>query len=75
MWKGQHNGQDVAAKALRVCLASDFERIRKVGCPRFVVFINEMTAPPTEVLQGSRSMENVSSPERGAAVRRDDDRE
>jgi len=36
VWKGTHRGQEVAAKALRVRSTNDFERIRKVGCPRFV---------------------------------------
>ncbi|KAF9645728.1 kinase-like protein [Thelephora ganbajun] len=32
VWKGQHNGQEVAAKALRVCLMNDFDRIRRTFC-------------------------------------------
>jgi len=33
VWKGQYNGREVAAKALRVYSTSDFGRIRKVGDP------------------------------------------
>ena len=31
VWKGERNGQEVAAKALRVYKASDLERISRVG--------------------------------------------
>ena len=31
VWKGQHHGRDVAAKALKVYLKDDFEEIRRVG--------------------------------------------
>ena len=33
VWKGNHEGKEVAAKVLRVYLTSDFEKIRKVGSP------------------------------------------
>ena len=33
IWKGQHNGQQVAAKTLVVYATSDIGRIMKVGCP------------------------------------------
>ena len=33
VWKGSHDGRDVAAKVLRVYSTSDFEKIRKVGGP------------------------------------------
>ena len=33
VWRGKYKGQAVAAKALRVYTTSDFEKIRKVGCP------------------------------------------
>ena len=31
VWKGEYEGREVAAKALRVYRTSDLERIRKVG--------------------------------------------
>ena len=73
MWKGRHNGQEVAAKVLEVNLKSDSERVRKVGCPPLVASINELTVVCTEVLQGSHGVEYSSSSERVAAVRRDND--
>jgi len=75
VWKGRYHGREVAAKALRVSPTSDFERIRKVGYPRLVVFINKFTGSRTEVLQEGCSMENLPPSERVAAGRCDDDRE
>jgi len=75
IWKGQYNGQEVAAKALRVYLTSDIERIRKVGCPRFAVFINELTISCTEILQGGCDMEGALPSKCVTAVRRNNDRE
>ena len=31
VWKGQHQGRDVAAKVLRVCTIDDLEKIKRVG--------------------------------------------
>ena len=45
MWKGEHKGREVAAKALRVYTTNDFERIIKVRGTRLVVFPNELTIP------------------------------
>jgi len=73
VWKGQHHGREVAAKVLRVYSSSDFEQIRKVGYPRLVVFINELTEFLTEVLQEGCNMEDPSSSERVAAFGRNDD--
>ena len=73
MWKCQHDGREVAAKALRVYQTSDFERIRRVGYPQ-LVYINELTVPRTEVLQGGCDVEGPLSSERVAVIRRDDDR-
>jgi hypothetical protein len=50
IWKGQYHDQEVAAKVLRVYAANDVQKIRKVGCPRLVVRINELTVCRTEVL-------------------------
>lgn len=43
VWKGEHNGKAVAAKALRVYLSNDFLVIRKVRRPLFVMFVNKLT--------------------------------
>ena len=74
VWKGQYHSMDVAAKALRVYLTSDFERIRKAGCPRLLCFKN-LTAFRAEVLERSCDMEGPSSPERVAAAGRDHGRD
>ena len=75
VWKSEHNGQEVAAKALRVYKVDDLEWIRKVGGTRLVVFPNELTVSHTAVLRRGHYMEDTSSPERATTVRRDDDRE
>ena len=43
VWKGEYDGQEVAVKVLKVSRASDFGQIRKVGCPRIVAWISELT--------------------------------
>ena len=75
VWKGNHKGQVVAAKALRVYKTSNLERTRKVGDAPLIIFSNELTVPHTVVLQGGRNVEDASSPECVAAVRRDDYRQ
>ena len=75
VWEGEHNGQEVAAKALRVYKVDNLERIRKVGGTRLVVFYSKLTVSHTVVLQRGRDVEDASSPKRVAAVRRDDVRE
>ena len=75
VWKGEHKGRKVAAKALRVYNADDLELIRKVGGTRLVVFYSELTVFHTVVLQRGHYMEDASSPKRVTTVRRDDDRE
>ena len=71
VWKGKYDGKGVAAKVLRVGAASDSERVRKVGCPRLALSINELIASHIEVLQASHSMEDASSSERTVIVGRD----
>lgn len=71
VWRGRHHGQEVAAKALRVRSTDDFERIRKVGCPRFVC-VNEPTASCIGVLQGGHGMGGTPPSERAATARRND---
>ena len=75
MWKGEHKGQEVAAKVLRASEMSDLERIVKVGGAQLVVFPEELTVSHTAVLQRGHYMEDTSSPERATTARRDDDRE
>jgi len=43
VWKGQHNGLVVAAKALRVYHANDLDRIKKVCCSGPVTSITALT--------------------------------
>ena len=59
VWKGQHKGQVVAAKSLRVYPTSDVKIIRKVGGAQLVALSNELTVPHTVVLQGGRDMEDT----------------
>ena len=74
VWKGKHNGQEVAAKVLRVNTRGDIEKNRRVSCPRFVAWINKLIGSYAAILQGGLDMEYASSSERVAADRRDDDR-
>jgi len=50
VWKGQHDGKEVAVKILRVYLTSDFEQIRKVGRSLLSVCIGQLTSSHVEVL-------------------------
>ena len=45
VWRGQYNGQEVAAKALRVSLSTDFKPTRKVSPPQLAVSVNKPTRP------------------------------
>jgi hypothetical protein len=44
VWKSQYCGHEVAVKVLRTYLTSDFEQIRKVGCPQLFIHINKLIA-------------------------------
>jgi len=74
VWKGHYRGREVAAKALKVYFKTDLGKVRRVGCPRPVVRINELIMSHTEVLPGGCDMEFASSPERATVVGRGDDR-
>ena len=43
MWKGRHQGRDVAAKVLRLYSLGDLERARKVSWPRLATSVHELT--------------------------------
>jgi hypothetical protein len=73
LWRGKHNGLEVAAKVLRVYSTSGSKAIRKVGYPQPAVCINELTMSCTAVLQGGCNVEIPSSSERVATVRCDGD--
>jgi len=75
VWKGQHNGQEVAAKALRISLSTDMKSTRKVSSPRLTVSISEPTELHAEILQGGRALEHPSPSECVAAIGCDDGRE
>ena len=59
VWKVRHEGQDVAAKSLRVYLANGLEQTRRVGGAQPVAFSNKLTVAHTVVLQGGRDMEGA----------------
>ena len=75
MWKCQYNGQEVAAKVLRVYLRDDLQRTRRVSCLLLIVCIDDLTVSCTEVLQGGFDLELSPPFKCVAAVGRDDDRE
>ena len=75
VWKGHHQGREVAAKVLRTNLTSDLERIKKVNCSRLTVSIDQLTGSNTEILQGGRSVGDPPSSKHTAVVRRDSLRE
>ena len=72
VWKGSHEGKDVAAKVLRVYSSSDFDKIRKVCSARLLALTEKLIVPYAVVLQGGRDMERTPSSERAAVGRRDD---
>ena len=66
VWKRQYQGQEVAVKVLRVYQDDnhqddDREKMKKVGCPRLVMCINELTVSNAEVLRGGCGMEGPPS--------------
>ena len=73
VWKGQHDGREVAAKVQRVCLKNDLKQIRQVGFSLLIVCIDELTVSCAEILQGGHNLERPPSSKRAAAVGRDDD--
>lgn len=57
VWKGEHLGEKVAAKTLRVSEQTDFNQIRQVRSSVPGVLTNTLTASTTEILQGGHNME------------------
>lgn len=49
LWKGNHDGREVAAKALRVYRTSDLDGMKKVDRPR-IGFVNALTVPYAAIL-------------------------
>ena len=74
VWKGSHEGKDVAAKVLRLYTTSDFERARNVGNTQPFVLVKKLITLYAAVLQGGRDMEHTPPSERVAIGRRDDGR-
>ena len=58
VWKGEYGGKEVAAKALRISLKSDLDRIRRVSSPETVIVVNKLTVFGLEVLQRSNDLEH-----------------
>ena len=78
VWKGRHQGRDIAAKVLKVYIKHDLTMITRVGCRRYSrldMRTDELTMPRTDVLQGGCGMEHPSPSQRATTARRDDDRE
>ena len=78
IWKGQYQGQEVAAEVLNLWSWNDPGKVRMVGYRwriRLVVCIDELTLSRTEVLRGGHDVETPPSLECATADRRDDDRE
>ena len=67
VWKGRYNGQDVAAKVLRV-QTSDLEQTREAGFPQLVPCISKLIMSIIAILQAGRDMEYPSSSECAAVV-------
>ena len=58
MWMGDYRGRQVAAKALRVYLTNDFDKIRRVSCLYIILNMSILTVTYVEVLQGSDKVES-----------------
>ena len=76
VWKGQHQGRDVAAKVLRVYSKDGSEMVRRVGCQwcsQLVMWTNDLTIPRVEVLQGSCDVESPPPSKHTTTTRCNDD--
>ena len=76
MWKGEHHGQDVAVKVIRipshVSLQKDLQKIIGVCCTIFL-HVGALTEFRIELLQGGCNVEIPSASKRAATDRSDDD--
>ena len=69
VWKGQHRGQEVAVKVLKVYKKDDLEKIRRVGFWRHSCSYMHQRLTDVEVLQGGYGMEDPPSSKHIATVR------
>ena len=60
LWKSQYQGREVAVKVLKV-ITCDLERTKKVGFPRFVMCVDELTVSHAVVMRGGCGMESSPS--------------
>ena len=76
MWKGEHEGAEVAVKVLRAT-SDNLDKIRSVGHhPKPSGSVSEGAYHDcAEILQGSHDVERSSPSKRAPIVRSDDDRE
>jgi len=72
---GDYRGRRVAAKALRVYLTNDFDKIRRVSCLYIILNTCMLTVTYVEVLQGSDKVESPQPSERVTAAGSDDGQE
>ena len=76
VWKGSHNGREVAAKVLRLQPTGDFKLIHRVGPQGILDLVCALTGCHlVAVLQGGYDVEGSPPSKCAAAVRRDNDQE
>ena len=77
VWKGEHRGQAVAVKVIRTPSSMDLQNLQMtigVGCAIFP-YVNALTEPCIEVLQGGCHVEIASTSECAVIDRSDNDRD
>ena len=76
MWKGEHRGQDVAVKVIRIpshaSLQKDLQKIIGV-CYTIFLHVGALTEFRIEVLQGGCNVEIASASKRATADRSNND--
>ena len=74
VWKGEHQGRQVAVKVLRVYSTSDFEKITGVGSYNLSkVRVDQLMLTIVEVLQGGCDLEGPPPQKRSATVGSDNE--
>lgn len=73
VWKGQYQGQEVAARVFSIWRGSDAEEIKKVSCRWRSRPAIQTTDHVLEILQGNCNVEGPSPSECVATVGRDND--